>query len=348
MRRRGQKRSRRSILWLRRSNLTKPADAACVAGAGEGAVHAIKSHSAAMAPPPVYATRAFRTPTYQARCRDFADTLNALDAPFDSAKREQAIARMEAKGQGTATPPTRDSAAAGALGLVNNETSDTRILIDQNMKRVKRMRTAVQHSARLIDFECIGGSRRWNKKLVTLTYEDVDGWEPRHIVQFTKNLREWCRRRKIACRVVWVAELQKRGALHYHAVVWLPKGYFLPKPDKPGGWWPHGSSNIKTAHSPIGYLAKYASKTTAVEAGGYPKGARMHGACGLDDENKRHIRYWQSPIWVRDELHGTADIRKVKGGYVDRFTGEFLASPWTVVFKAGQAWAIKKPEFLNG
>lgn len=307
---------------------------------------ATSSHSAAMIPPPIYATRAFRTPSYQARCRDYAATLNALDAPFDSAKREEAIARMEAKGQGTATPPTRASAAAGALGLVFNETKVQKLLIDTNAKRIKRMRTAVQHSARLIDFETSGGGFRYNKKLITLTYADVDGWEPGHVGEFTRTLRKWCQKRSIPLRSVWVAELQERGAVHYHVALWLPKGHMIPAPDK-AGWWTHGATNVKTASNPTAYLAKYASKTGVSEAQRYPKGARMHGACGLDKEGKRQLRYWQSPFWVRDALHGTADIRKVSGGYMNKFTGEFLPSPWTVVFQGGQAWAIRKPETMT-
>jgi Protein of unknown function (DUF3296). len=35
---------------------------------------------------------------------------------------------------------------------------------------------------------------------------------------------------------VWVAELQKRGALHYHVLLWLPRGLTLPNPtSKDGG-----------------------------------------------------------------------------------------------------------------
>lgn len=248
------------------------------------------------------------------------------------------------------TIPTRASAAGSAaapLGLVSNETkADTRrdrIEINPHAKRVKRMSTAVHHSARLIDFDCVGGGRRWNKKFITLTYADVDGWDAGHIRDFSRRLRDWCKRRGLPLRSVWVAELQQRGAVHYHMVLWLPKGYMIPEPDR-SGWWPHGSTNVKTVKNPTAYIAKYASKTTADDAARYPKGARMHGACGLDKEGKRHLRYWQAPFWVRDALTGRADIRKVTGGYADKITGEFLPSPWMVVLEGGKVWAMKKPE----
>lgn len=272
---------------------------------------------------------------------------NALDAPFAQ------MARERAEGEG------RDARQRGAslpLGLVSNATSGTagingdgkrplrdKLLINRDAQRVKRMRTTVGHAARLLHFDAHTErhAQRWNKKFITLTYANADDWRPGHFSKFRDALRQWCKRRKVKCRFVWVAELQKRGALHYHVVVWLPKGKFLPFADTQG-WWPHGHTNIKTAESPISYIAKYASKTTANEAAGYPKGARMHGHGGLDAEGRRHIRYWMAPMWVRDVLSGRADIRKVPGGYMDKFTGEFLASPWRVcVGPGGEVWAYR-------
>lgn len=279
--------------------------------------------------------------TAERKARDYVDMLNALESPFRS-DRDTSRTSLDRQ-PGATSAAERSGAAPVALGLVLNETSQTRIPIDPAVKRVKRMKTAVQHAARLIDFDTDFGGYRWNKKLVTLTYADVDGWEPKHIARFTDNLRHWCKRRNVKCRVVWVAELQQRGAVHYHAVIWLPRGHYMPAPDK-AGWWPHGASNVKSVTNPTAYISKYASKSGPLEAAAMPKGARMHGACGLSDENKRHIRYWQSPIWVRDALHGTADIRKVTGGYVDKTTGEFLPSPWVVVFQGGKAWAVLKAE----
>ena len=291
---------------------------------------------------------------HQARIREavrharaYVAQQNALDAPFTQ------IARERAEGEGRAA---RQRGAALPLGLVSNATSGTagingdeqrplreKLLINRDAQRVKRLRTTVGHAARLLHFDAHSErhAQRWNKKFITLTYAKAEDWRPGHFSKFRDALRQWCRRRKVKCRFVWVAELQERGALHYHVVVWLPKGKFLPFADAQG-WWPHGSTNIKTAQSPIGYITKYASKTTANQAAGYPKGARMHGHGGLDGEGRRHIRYWMAPMWVRDELSGRADIRKVPGGYMDKFTGEFLASPWRVcVGPGGEVWAYR-------
>ncbi|MGN6234947.1 rolling circle replication-associated protein [Dyella sp.] len=205
------------------------------------------------------------------------------------------------------------------------------------------MKTGVGHAARLIHFDahCERHAQRWNLKFITLTYHDEKAWRPGHFSKFRDALRQWCKRRQVKCRFVWVAELQKRGALHYHVILWLPKGKFLPFADSQG-WWPHGHTNVKTAQSAVGYITKYASKTTAGQAAMYPRGARMFGHGGLTPEARRHVRYWQAPFWVRDALTGRADIRKVVGGYCDKLTGEFFASPWRVsVGPGGEVWAYR-------
>jgi len=237
---------------------------------------------------------------------------------------------------------------ASGAGLVSNSTSGTRarieLAIDRDATRVRRMRRAVGHSSRLLHFQASADPVRYRKTFITLTYRGVDDWEAGHVSAFRDRLRQWCKRRGFQCRFVWVAELQERGALHYHFLVWIPRKFMLPKPDK-SGWWPHGASNIKEAQHAVTYIAKYASKTTADQAAKYPKGARMHGAGGLEQESRRHVRYWQAPIWVRDALSGRADIRKVVGGYADKITGEFVPSPWKVsVMPGGQviAWRFNE------
>ncbi|CEE44508.1 exported hypothetical protein [Xanthomonas citri pv. citri] len=44
---------------------------------------------------------------------------------------------------------------------------------------------------------------------------------------------------------------------------------------------------------------------------------------------------------AREALGGEADIRKAKGGWFDRLTGEFWPSPWKVTFIFGRTFAWK-------
>ena len=248
------------------------------------------------------------------------------------------------------------AAKPATLGFISNATKDRndtsehtgrpsreRFVINRDAARCKRLRIGVSNSARLLHrlAHQERAAQRWNLKFITLTYRGVKDWRAGHMGAFRRALNHWCVANKVKARFVWVAELQKRGAVHYHMVLWLPKGKFLPKIDEQG-WWPHGSTNVQTAQNPIGYLMKYASKATPEQAHAYPRGARMFGCGGLDKMGREEVRYWRAPIWVRDAMPGTADIRKTVGGYLDAYTGEFLRSPWRVcVGPDGQVWAFK-------
>lgn len=48
--------------------------------------------------------------------------------------------------------------------------------------------------------------------MLTLTYRDVEGFEPCHISTLIKHIRQWLQRRGFRMLYVWVAELQARGA----------------------------------------------------------------------------------------------------------------------------------------
>jgi len=139
---------------------------------------------------------------------------------------------------------------------------------------------------------------------------------------------------------VWVAELQKRGAMHYHLLIWLPKGLSLPKPDKQG-WWPHGMTKIEWARNAVGYMAKYASKGDSSNK--FPRGARIHGCGGLTGVQLQEARYWKRPTWVREKtVIGDQVKRHHGGGWLDHDTGEILESPWEVFFRGGGVWIRPK------
>lgn len=63
----------------------------------------------------------------------------------------------------------------------------------------------------------------------------------------------------------------------------------------------------------------------------FPKGFRTHAVGGLNEESKRELRWWRSPLEARECLGELADIRKIVGGYFDKITGAFWPSPWKVI-----------------
>jgi hypothetical protein len=181
------------------------------------------------------------------------------------------------------------------------------IVLDPRKMRCRRLRRTITEAARLHENHTEWDSRRlgrsaYRKTFITLTYRNRGEWERRHISRFVRLMRQWFQRRDHACRFVWVAELQKRGALHYHLVVWVPRRLRLPRPDV-CGWWPHGSSKIETARNPIGYMVKYATKTTPDALKRLPKGVRLHGNGGHDPQARVSLREKLLPGWVHDRRY---------------------------------------------
>lgn len=146
---------------------------------------------------------------------------------------------------------------------------------------------------------------------VTLTYRPGAEWEPEDIKRCLHRARQWLKGQwQVQLRYVWVAELQKRGAVHYHLALWLPHDARLPQFDT-AGWWPHGASNIQTARDSVAYLMKYLSKGTSVA---FPPGIRTHGAGGLHHDMRRAKRWLRYPAWIKARADIHDDWRPAKGG----------------------------------
>ena len=246
-------------------------------------------------------------------------------------------------------PRSGDTGAAlPPPGLVSLKTSDTLIAntveIDRDKARHTRLKRSILVAAKLFEHSFRGF--RMRPAMLTLTYRDVDGFAPRHISELLKRIRQWLERRGRGFYYVWVAELQKRGALHYHIVIWLPKGLTLPKPDKQG-WWPHGSTRIEWARHPVGYLIKYASKFDI--QGGLPKGARLHGAGGFDEASKQIRRWFNLPTWLKCLAGVSSKFMRVKGvGLVAADSGVCVQSPWRVSCHGGRTFATKIFDYIGG
>lgn len=219
----------------------------------------------------------------------------------------------------------------GGSGLVYSVTSVTAgqfITVEPIKKRLGRMRKSVITAARLHCEDLQRGGFRHQALMLTTTYRPDAEWSAGDVTSLVRSIREWCRRRSITFRYQWVLELTKAGRPHYHLLMFVPRGVMLPKPDK-RGWWRLGWTRIERARNAVGYLAKYASK--GATALGMPKGARLHGGGGLDAQSRIERGWWLLPKWVRDLTSIESGATKVKGGYVDRASGEFIASPWVVV-----------------
>lgn len=239
--------------------------------------------------------------------------------------------------------------ARSAPGLVSVSTTCTTvptvvawaenvIQIDPDVQRVTRLRKSLGIAAKALHNLGPVNQRIW---MQTLTYRGDNGdWKPEHISRYLDALRRWHYNKTgtKTLRYAWVAELQQRGVIHYHVVVWLAAGLVPPKPDT--CWrrvdrrghvhyeppmWPHGMSNRLLSHAPVAYLMKYASKIESKNLGGFPRGARIHGCGGLDAVGRGMRRWVNWPAYVQGNASCSDRFRPQKGGgFVNAETGEFL------------------------
>lgn len=235
------------------------------------------------------------------------------------------------------TACTARSAGLAVTGLVPSQTSLHGLILnlapsavaDRRVRRLKRSVWASGHLHGIAD----AGKRAPVVWFVTLTYRGVDDWRPDHISAAVQRFRNWCRSKRVPCRYTWVAELQQRGAVHYHMLCWLPDGVRMPQWDRvrsKGGtaFWPHGWSNTQVAVSGIGYLMKYLSKLGELTR--FPKGLRLYGIGGLQRDG-RSVRTWYNlPQWAK-AAYGVGDLARSAGGLVVRATGEVLPAVWKVL-----------------
>ena len=267
------------------------------------------------------------------------------DSSPGRAQRAPGLVSFKTSGTRNAETPTGEAFSGGEPFTVTKS--------DQRKMRLLRMKKNVLTTARLHQEELDQGNRRYQAAMVTLTYRPGQQWEKRHISDYLARVRKWCKRRGVQFRYDWVAEIQEkrfrtsgcdvREAVHYHVLIFLPKGLTLPKADKQG-WWPYGMTRTeRVKFSAIGYLAKYASKGTADDVP-FPKGCRIHGAGGLSETSRNERAWWNCPAWVREKYSIEDRPRRAKGGgFVLKASGEWVPSPYLVFCVAGVVFVVPRP-----
>lgn len=222
---------------------------------------------------------------------------------------------------------------------------DDYLVIDTARARVERARRRMRVWASIVPKEIEAVKR---KKLVvevprlvmvTLTYADGSNWRPNDIREYMLALRAELKARLVG--YAWVLEMQKRGAPHYHIMLYVRRGTRVPTPDK-SGMWQKGVSRIETAHK-VDYIMKYVGKEYQKEM--LPGGARMFAvwiAKNIPTELQLlQFRASSLPGWFRDIVgeylktegaeFGRIWERAPGGGWLLRPTGEVHPSPWRVI-----------------
>mgnify|MGYP006295235911 CR=1 FL=1 len=237
------------------------------------------------------------------------------------------------------TTPLGASGGAAAPGLVLSETSDTPapdiLQVDGYQARHRRMRAGVLATGWGIQRYMSDCGHRYKAAFLTLTYADQAGWSPRDISEFLKRVRQWADRRGVTVRGVWKFERGTKSTrrIHYHLLLFLPKGFTLPKPDKQG-WWRRGSTKIEWARSGAGYLAKYVSKPGAEDLP-LPKGARLWGAVNSPSEVRAAASWAMAPGWLRELVPEGTRVTRRGSWWRCHETGAYYRTPWEFIGLAG-------------
>ena len=164
------------------------------------------------------------------------------------------------------------------------------MVLDPCRVRYNRMRTRISTWANVLsvygDIKLV---------MVTLTYAPEHTWAPNHIKVFMRSMRHELAERLWA--YAWVAELQKRGAIHYHVMLVVPIDLVveedLPYPDE-AGLWPYGSTRTEVART-VFYLVRYLGKEYQKDFSAFPKGIRVFAVYIRKHEAKFNLRYQSLP-----------------------------------------------------
>lgn len=202
----------------------------------------------------------------------------------------------------------------------------------EHCARLRKMQRGVIESAKVIErsllsdgysqwFEGSGKHRehQYRCAMITLTYAPEVEWEPKHIATLLDHYRKWAKRNDSSFHYVWTLELHKSGKPHYHIVYWLVGHEKPPFPDQQG-WWPHGKTRAEWAHSPVGYIAKYASKGTSADL---PRGARLWGSGGLSLAARAERSWALAPKWVRQVTEPGSLVRRKAVEIVETGLGKY-------------------------
>ena len=238
----------------------------------------------------------------------------------------------------------RSLAWAAEHGLVDKETgeylqnSDGEVVTLEQLSRSWYSAHGARNNLRLVSrrVQRISAYRSPERpKFITLTFRDiVQSWVAERAIQkFTDALRTYSKRAGRSVAYFWVAEVQKRGALHYHILV-LGAPY-IPK-SRLQSWWRYGFIDVRVIDDigrAVKYVAKYMWKWRNYDFENLPDWWFLFSLF-----NRRRFgfsRYFALPLlervpsWLRDTLE---TLRAAYGDIVRG--GRALGGGWSIEFQS--------------
>lgn len=217
-----------------------------------------------------------------------------------------------------------------------NKKTGVSLEVDAARSRIRRMQRRVFAWADALKDYIENPGSEYRLVMITLTYERVKDWRPNDMRDFILDLRKVAGAGLLA--YAWVAELQQRGAVHYHLLVLARRGTNLPYPDR-SGLWPFGMSKVENART-VFYICKYVGKEYQ-KIGNFPRGLRMFSVwiskhVALDAIRRFTFKVSALPVWLADKIREHFDAnrealharRVLGGGWVDD-RGRKHVSPWS-------------------
>lgn len=286
-------------------------------------------------------------PEYSLQAHDQDRAMHGRVTPARARQAAAVASASRAGGAGLVLVPTTQEGALPASFQLDHRSAGAALRdslevleLDPIARRVSGLRMAVGFAARAHSVSA-RGHRSDVPHLVTLTYRgDNSQWDGTHVRRAISMFRNWCAKKSIYCRYVWVAELQKRGVIHYHIAAWLPPGQKMPHWDS-RGWWKEGMSNSIVARCAVAYLMSYLKKGDIEARGALPKGARNYGVGGLEHSLRRARRWLRLPRFVQGNSSIYDDWKRVVGGGWSSPDGEIFRSEFQMTFVAGKRCVMR-------
>jgi hypothetical protein len=188
---------------------------------------------------------------------------------------------------------------------LSNRATGKGVVIDMYKKRLALMRYRISTWAKIMTM--LKSEVDTRMVMIDLTYRGVEDYRPGHINDYVKKLKQSVGKNLYG--FAWVAELQQRGAVHYHLVLVVKKGSRIPVPDK-SGMWKHGMSKIGTAKTPY-YLLVYTGKEAQKDLARYPKSCRLYSASLRLPEGRTRDFYSK----LRELEKISFEVAKFEAGY---------------------------------
>ena len=119
--------------------------------------------------------------------------------------------------------------------IIDKFTGKKLFTVDNKILRVRRCQKRVHAWASALKPVFDNSNNRYQMTMITLTYAPGYDWKPLQVSHLMMKIKYELKDKLVA--YAWVAEMQERGAVHYHLILVTRKGTTIPHMDDLG-WCP--------------------------------------------------------------------------------------------------------------